>query len=222
MSDWKKRGKKQGDVVYFPATDEKLAAQAKEIYVWDVDKTYLDTKFETLRGLWRTVTEKADSKRTVPGAAELVRCLAERHKKSHPEQDFPIFFITASPPQLERKIHEKLRLDGVRPFGIFCKDNLENLRPRRLWRITKHVGYKLQALLQLRIFLSEDVRVVLFGDDGESDAIIYSIFSDICARRIDSSEIRRILNHFSTMDSQVDLILRLQDLIPPSDPIEKI
>jgi hypothetical protein len=135
---------------------------------------------------------------------------------------FPIFFITASPPQLEGKIYQKLMLDGVRPYGIFCKDNLQNLRPRKLWRITKHVGYKLQALMQLRAFLSDGVRMILFGDDGESDANIYSLFSDICARRIDSGELRRVLNYFSVLDQQVDTILRLQEVIPTHDPVEKI
>lgn len=222
MSDWKKRGKKQGDVIYFPYVSEGAAAAAPEVYLWDIDKTYLDTKFESLKGLWKTATEKADSKKNVPGAAELVRSLNEYQKSESRSENFPIFFITASPPQIEYKIYQKLRIDGVQPFGIFCKDNLENLRPRRLWRITKHVGYKVQALLQLRAFLKEDVRIILFGDDGESDAIIYSLFSDICARRINTSEIRRILNHYSTLDQQVDQIFRLQDLIPTNDPVEKI
>jgi hypothetical protein len=224
MSDWRKRGKKQGDVVYFPYTSEATASAANEVFLWDVDKTYLDTNFKNLKGIWRTATEKADSKKNVPGANELVRCLSEHHQKqlTPTTKGFPIFFITASPPQIEHKISQKLKIDGVEPFGVFCKDNLENLRPRRLWRITKHVGYKVQALLQLRAFLSESVRIVLFGDDGESDAIIYSLFSDICTRRIDTSEIRQILNFFSTLDSQVDLILRLQDLVPSNDPVEKI
>jgi hypothetical protein len=136
--------------------------------------------------------------------------------------NLPIFFITASPPQIEHKIYQKLRIDQVLPFGIFCKDNLENLHPQRLWRMTKHVGYKIQALLELRACLDDSVRLILFGDDGESDANIYSLFSDICARRINSSEIRRILNHFYVLDSQVDFILRLQELCPSNDPVEKI
>ena len=40
---------------------------------WDLDKTYLRTDFETLRDLFRTAIERPDQKRTVPGAARLLR-----------------------------------------------------------------------------------------------------------------------------------------------------
>jgi hypothetical protein len=62
----------------------------------------------------------------------------------------------------------------------------------------------------------------MFGDDGESDAVIYSLFSDICARRLDTSELRKILNSFYVLDEQVDTIFRLQKSLPESDPVEKI
>lgn len=222
MSDWKKRGKKTDEVIYFPGTAENNLALVKKAYVWDLDKTYLDTKFETFRGLWRTATENANEKKNVPGTAELVSNMQSSWVTTHPDQAFPLFFITASPPQLEVKISNKFEIDGVKPFGLFCKDNFQNLRPRRLWRITKHVGYKLQALLQMRSFLSDDLELVLFGDDGESDAIIYSLFSDICARRLNSEELRKVLTHFSVLDDQIDNLLRLQDLFPSRDPVKKV
>src|SRR5690606_26394960 len=194
----------------------------KEAYLWDVDKTYLDTKFETFRGLLRVATEKASQKKNIPGTAQLALCLKSAWKRKHRSEDFPIFFVTASPPQMERKIREKLRLDGIDPRGIFCKDNLQNLWPRRFWRLNKQVGYKIQALLQLRSLLAEDVRLIMFGDDGEADSIIYSLFSDICARRMDTSELRKVLNAYFVMDSQVDTIFRLRDDLPKNDPVEKV
>lgn len=223
MSDWRKRGKKTDEVIYFPATSEDALESVRQAYVWDLDKTYLDTKFETFRGLWRTAVENATDKKNVPGTAELVCNLQAAWKESHSASEpFPLFFITASPPQLEVKICNKFEIDGVKPFGLFCKDNFQNLRPRRLWRITKHVGFKLQALLQMRSYLSDDVELVMFGDDGESDAIIYSLFSDICARRLNSEEIRKVLSHFSVLDEQIDNLLRLQDLFPARDPVKNV
>ena len=62
----------------------------------------------------------------------------------------------------------------------------------------------------------------MFGDDGESDAIIYSLFSDICSRRLDTSELRKILNAFYVLDNQVDTLFRFQEHIPTNDPVEKI
>lgn len=222
MAEWTKRAKKIDDVVYFPYISEKSAQQAREVYLWDIDKTYLDTKFETFRGLLKTATEKAADKKNIPGTAKLVQALKFAWKKKHGSEHFPIFFITASPPQMENKMREKLNLDEVTPFGIFFKDNLPNLRPRRFWRLNKQVGYKLQALLQLRSYLHQDVRMIMFGDDGEFDAIIYSLFSDICARRLNTSELRKILNALYVLDNQVDTIFRLQELIPSNDPVEKI
>ena len=40
---------------------------------WDLDKTYLRTDFDTARDLLRTAIERPDQKRTVPGAATLMR-----------------------------------------------------------------------------------------------------------------------------------------------------
>ncbi len=222
MAEWRKRAKITDDVIYFPYISEKAAFEAHEVYLWDIDKTYLDTKFETFRGLIRTATEKANQKKNIPGSAELVTSLKDAWVQRNASAFFPIFFITASPPQMETKIREKLALDGVKPFGIFCKDNLPNLRPRRFWRLNKQVGYKLQALLQMRALLKEDTRLIMFGDDGEFDAAIYSLFSDICSRRLDTSELRKILNAFFVLDSQVDKIFQLQASIPQTDPVEKI
>lgn len=222
MAEWQKRAKKSNDVIYFQYNRDRAAFQAREVYVWDIDKTYLDTRFETLRGLLRIATEAAAQKKNIPGSAQLVQNLQLAWRQRHGSEDFPIFFITASPPQMERKIREKLNIDGVRPFGLFCKDNLPNLRPQRFWRLNKQVGYKLQALLQLRAQLHPEVKMIMFGDDGESDAIIYSLLSDICSRRLDTSELRKILNTLYVLDDQIDTIFHLQEMVPPQDPVEKI
>ncbi|MCB0341676.1 MAG: hypothetical protein H6626_07190 [Pseudobdellovibrionaceae bacterium] len=222
MTDWRKTAKITADVVHFPYKATEKVKMAKEVYVWDLDKTYLDTKFETLKGLVRTAFEKPIEKRNLPGTATLVRSLRDHWLQQHPSTDFPIFFITASPPQIAGRVLEKLNLDGIQPYAIFCKDNLQNLRPKRLWRLTQQVGYKLQALLQMRLLLAEDVRQVLFGDDSESDAVIYSLYSDICARRLERSEVRNIMKSFRVVGQQMDAILDLQARVPNNDPVEKI
>ena len=93
---------------------------------------------------------------------------------------------------MEKRVLEKLNIDGIKPYGIFCKDNLKNLKPGRLHRLTQQVGYKLQALMQLRTSLSINTKQVLWGDDSESDAVIYSLYSDICARRMNEKSIRQM------------------------------
>ena len=223
MSDWRQRAEITADVVLFRYVNQAIVKETTEVYVWDLDKTYLDTTFESISGLWRTFVEKAFQKRNVPGTGSLVRALRNSWQESNRgRKDFPIYFVTASPPQLERKIHEKLNFDGIYPFGLFCKDNLKNLRPSRWWRLNNQVGYKLQSLLQLRLHLGENVRQVLWGDDSEADAVIYSLYSDLCARRIEENTAREILRYFKVTGEQVDTILRLLENIPNQDPVEKI
>ncbi len=223
MADWRVRAEITSDVVLFRYAAEPVERGTRYVYIWDLDKTYLDTAFESLSGLWSVLREKAFQKRNVPGTATLVRAMRDYWQESHQgRRDFPIFFITGSPPQLESKIHDKLNFDGIYPYGLFCKDNVQNLRPGRLWRLTQQVGYKLQALLQLRLHLADDVRQVLWGDDSEADAVIYSLYSDLCARRLEEREIRKILQHYKVGGQQVDTILRLLEDVPKQDPVEKM
>ncbi len=223
MSDWRTRSEMTGDVAFFLYTSEEVSRDAKEVFVWDLDKTYLDTSIESLSGIFKTAVEKAFQKKNVPGTGALVRALRNSWQDVHlGRADFPIYFITASPPQMEKRIHEKLNLDGIYPYGVFFKDNLKNLRPSRWRRLRQQVGFKVQALLQLRSHLSADVRQVLWGDDSESDAIIYSLYSDICARRYTDEDLERILKSLHVTGAQMDTIFELQSELPAHDPVEKI
>ena len=220
MPEWSQKAEIHGDVVYFPYTSQLEGYD--EVYLWDLDKTYLDTKSETLRGLLKTAFEKAFQKENVPGTATLCSSLKSYWYERFGQTSVPIFFITASPPQLEKKIIKKLRLDGVVPKGLFCKDNLKNLRPKKLWRLTQQVGYKLQALMRLRLQLGENVRQIMWGDDSESDVIIYCLYSDICARRWEREELVKTLKGLRVVRTQVDVILEMQSRVPEQDPVEKI
>lgn len=218
MSDWQKRSKIRYDVVEFDYVKPIMGKSAQFVYVWDLDKTYLDTNFSTFKEIWKTIREKAFQKKNIPGTQLLVRALTEQQEGTQ----FAVYFITASPPQMEKKTWAKLQFDGILPYGAYFKDNLKNLRPKRLWRLTEQVGYKLQALLQLRQKLKDDVQQILWGDDSESDVIVYSLYSDICARRITESNLRPVLTGLNVLSSQIDYILELQQTIPQQDPVFKI
>ncbi len=222
MADWRKRASViLGDVVFFEYVTSKLARNSETVFVWDLDKTYLDTHFETLRGLWRAAMEKAFQKRNIPGTGSLVRALTQNAPGTE-SKPFPIYFITASPPQIERRIRTKLEIDGIRPFGTFFKDNLRNLRPSHFKRLKRHVGYKLQALLELRLKLHPEVKQILWGDDSESDAVVYSLYSDICARRVVGEDLRFVLDHLKVSRPQREQILELQEQAPVHDPVSRI
>ncbi|MCC2677466.1 MAG: hypothetical protein K0R29_42 [Pseudobdellovibrio sp.] len=222
MSHWKQRSTTNLDVVYFDYQKSAQYSQADLAYVWDLDKTYLDTTIDSIRGLFYTVFEKAFTKKNVPGTPDLIRSLSRYRKKHFNEDDFPLFFVSASPPQMESKVYEKFVLDEIQPIGMFYKDNLRNLAPKKLLFLRKQIGYKVQSLLQLRTKLSKNVKMICFGDDSESDATIYNLFSDICARRHTETQLTTLLDDLSVNYAQIDEILRLQSEINIQDPVEKI
>lgn len=222
MADWRDRSEVLGDVVAFRYVSEGVEKSVDEVFVWDLDKTYLDTAIETIAQLLLTVVERAFQKKNVPGTKSLLQALSKSFSERKGQARMPIYFITASPPQMENRISEKFQFDGIRPFGCFYKDNLRNIHPRRLWRLKKQVGYKIQALLQLRTRLKENVRQIFWGDDSESDAVIYNLYSDICARRIGAQDLRHILKSLSVTNDQIDTILLLQSQVSDVDPVEKI
>lgn len=205
------------DVVSFHYVDKATLKDHKQVFVWDLDKTYLDTHFESLSGLFNIIFEKAVQKRNVPGTASLVRAIASRNKKTA-----PLYFISASPPQMHDKIKEKLDIDGIKPFGFFSKDNLPNLRPSRWKKLTNHVGFKLHALMELRALLSRGTKMICWGDDSEHDALIYSLFSDICAHRLTDREVLKLLAAQSVPEDQAKLIIELRDQKDNFDPISRV
>lgn len=222
MAHWKQRSTTNLDVVYFDYQTKAQLESTDVVYVWDLDKTYLDTSIDSLSGLLHTIFEKAFTKKNVPGTPDIIRSLARYRKKHFNEQDFPLFFVSASPPQMESKVYEKFVIDEIQPIGMFYKDNLKNLAPKKFLFLRKQIGYKVQSLLQLRTRLSKNVKMICFGDDSESDATIYNLFSDICARRHTESQLTLLLEDLGVNYAQIDEILRLQNLIPVQDCVEKI
>jgi hypothetical protein len=222
MADWKTKAQITEDVCYFKYVNENLEKSVEEVFVWDLDKTYLDTAIESVAQLFSTIVERSFNKKNIPGTKTLLQALSRAYIKRRGQNRFPIYFITASPPQLEERISEKFSFDGIRPFGAFYKDNLRNLRPDRFRRLRRQVGYKVQSLLQLRLRLKENVKQIFWGDDSESDAVIYNLYSDICARRVGTQDLRNTLKGFGVVNEQVDTILMLQMQIPENDPVEKI
>ena len=104
MSDWRERSILNGDVAFFQYVDRKLELKAQEVYVWDLDKTYLDTKIDSLSGLFNAAVEKALNKKNVPGTNALLGALSDYRTQVLSRDNFPIYFITASPPQMEERI----------------------------------------------------------------------------------------------------------------------
>jgi len=166
-------------------------ARSPIVFRWDLDKTYLQTDFDSLRGLVRVPFEKPEDKVAFPGVVPLIRGL--RESATETGRAVHIYFISASPPQLAKAIKQKLALDGIDYDGIVFKDQLGHLVHGRFRSLREHVGFKLTELLKSRRAVPAESRELLFGDDWESDPIIYSLYADILAGRVDREELGEVL-----------------------------
>lgn len=148
------------------------------VLIWDIDKTYLETRFSSARSLARIPFELAVDKLTVPGAVPLLRAL--RRGPGPGSAVVPLYFVSGSPLQIRSVIQRKMDLDGVGYDGLTFKDQLGLFLRGRGGYIRQQVGYKLRALLLYRRELPDGARYLLFGDDSESDAEVFALFGRVC------------------------------------------
>ena len=142
------------------------------VHVWDVDKTYLDTDLSSVWGMLRIPLEMAIDKRTIPGAVAVLR-ECRRGPGARP-RNVPLYFVSASPPQLEGVIRRRMLLDGVEPDGFVFKDQLALALRGRIRQLRTQMEYKLSALWSLIARFPPRARLVLVGDDWESDALVFA------------------------------------------------
>lgn len=192
------------------------------VFVLDLDKTYLDTQIESIRGLWRAFIERSINKTTVMGVDWVLLRLKARYQERYGLDTLPLFFVTASPPQMEEAIREKFLYDGILPLGCYFKDNWRNLRIGRWRYLYNHIGFKIQSLLDLRQRLAPDVVQFLWGDDSENDAIIYNLYSDICGKRLKDDRLRMILERFHVRQSTLWSIMGMAPWVSTGDPVSRI
>ena len=189
------------------------------IFVWDIDKTYLASEIDSLRGMLKIPFEFAVDKRTIAGADNLLRLLRR------PKQDSVasgIYFVSASPNQLRGTIEKKMLLDGVEHDGITLKDWSTIVRSVRMAKLREQIGYKLSALLLGRRDLGWRAKEVLFGDDSESDALIYSLYADICAGHLRGPQLQQTLLKNGVANQDAVYIVGLCDDLPQQDLVERI
>lgn len=188
---------------------------------WDLDKTYLRTDFDTVRDLLRTAIERPDQKRTVPGAAALLRQLGRNDVETH--------ILSGSPEQLRGRIIEKLRIDGVKYASLRLKPNLENLLRLRFRALRGQLGYKLPSLLVGRCEIGRQrdtegalVNEVLLGDDAEADAFVYSLYADVCRGVVGEELLAEVLTRGGAYEDSIRDAQRFARYIEKGPVVERI
>jgi hypothetical protein len=193
-----------------------MTTGATHTFRWDLDKTYLRTDFDSLRSLVRTALEKPSDKRAFPGAPALLRALRAAGGEAH-----RISIISGSPQQMRKVLEAKLALDGVEYDEFVLKPNLGNLLRGRFRALRAQVPYKLPALLRSRAAHAAPAET-LFGDDAESDAIVYCLYADIVAGKVENEVLDKILEvGHAYEDQRVETLALLED-VPRGDVVRRI
>ena len=187
----------------------------RRIYRWDLDKTYLRTEFDSFRDLVRTAFQKAHEKVAVPGASALIKELASNG-------DSRLCIVSGSPRQMRAVLEQKLKLDGVHWDELVLKDNVGNLLRGRFRALRGQVGYKLPVILESRLDAPVDAEEVLFGDDAEADAFIYSLYADLIAGRVDERVLGQVLEAGGVYPDDAARVHKAWKAIPVADPVRRI
>lgn len=182
-------------------------------YVWDIDNTYLITEMRGIRDLIRLRFEEAIDKRPVPGAVPLLVGL-RRHEQE--EARAPIHFVSASPHTMRETLERRMLLDGVVHDGIAFRDY------SKLRYLRDIFGYKIAALLSLRIEQPRGLRECLFGDDREHDPWVYTLYARICSGGLRGKRLYRALRDSGVRRSSSRFAVNLADDLPELDPVDWI
>ena len=182
------------------------------VFVWDIDKTYLATHFSSLQGLSRIPFEFAVDKQAITGMPEVLRGI--RRGPGPGYGCVPLYFVTASPPQLRGVLEQKMVLDGVEFDGIIFKDWWRIMKGGRPKRLLDQVGFKACALLEgrLRHPLATEY---LFGDDAESDADAFFLYAGLVHHDLSEGELRERMTEAGVRKDNQRCALSLFGELPP-------
>jgi hypothetical protein len=190
------------------------------VFRWDLDKTYLRSEFERVRDLVRIPFEKAADKVEIPGVPELLRAIRDTARRR--DRTALVYFISASPPQIGKAIREKFALDGVEIEGIVFKDQLQILMRGKLRGLREQVGFKLTELLRGRLDMPAGAAEYLFGDDWESDPLIYALYAGLLDGRLDAERLEEILGAIPVDRVWRTEIESLLGRVPLADGVRRI
>lgn len=192
-----------------------MSGSRNRIYRWDLDKTYLRTEFDTARDLIRTALEKPNRKLTVPGAAALLREL----RKTEPAG---VYILSGSPEQMRSRLEQKLTLDGIQWDEFILKPSLRKLLRGQIRFLRDQVSYKLGSLLRSRSNVDPETTEILFGDDAEADAFVYSFYAEIVSGQVGEEEILAVLEASRAYEDDIEQILESAAKIKTGEIVERI
>ncbi len=188
------------------------------IYTWDIDNTYIRTEIRSVRAMLAIPFELGVDKKPFPGAAALLREI--RRGPGADSRETPLFFVSASPVQLKKVLESRMLLDGIQHDGITLRDWGALLRGGDFRKLKDPLAYKLSALILARLDYPPRAKEILFGDDTERDAVIYSLYGDIVAGRLRGEPLGAALHDAPKKDR--DYLVKLADGLSKTEAVEAI
>lgn len=141
--------------------------------ICDIDKTWLETRFESIFGLAKIAFEKAQDKTTVEGASEVLSAIRWGDESLSQNEPHPLHFVSSSPPQLRAVLEEKMALDCLDWTSDTFKDQSYNVKKGRWDLLTQQIPYKSIAILSLLKQMQNSPNLIFLGDNAEADPFIY-------------------------------------------------
>ena len=154
----------------------------------DIDKTYLETTYDSLRSMAKIALEDASDKKTVEGAREFLRALKWHSPFVHQGCSPPLHFVSSSPPQLRGVLEHKIGKDLLVCASNSFKDQFYNLKKGKLSLLKRQISYKLASLLSLISTFQNTEKLLLIGDNAESDPLVYAWIQKILYSSLSDSE----------------------------------
>ena len=201
-------------------TLESLSRFDQAVHVFcDLDKTYLETEFESWIKMAKIPFESPHDKITVPGASEVLEMVRwGGHPSDGSAPCSGIHFVSSSPPQLRLALDGKLTLDRLEWSSDTFKNQTYNLRMGRIDLLRHHIAYKTKAILDVASKLPSGSRIVMIGDNAEYDAFIYTGVRLFLERRFSQAGLRDWLKGARVEESVIAQVVR-DDLSLPEDLI---
>lgn len=152
----------------------------------DIDDTILVSEVnDKSRLLANSLLKNPAQRQAVSGMAELY---AQRSGANPQADAAPLFYLSASPRQLQRPLAEFLARNRF-PRGVLITKRVTNNRSSE--PLVDQFAYKTRKLEELFARLPE-ARFVLVGDDGERDPEIYDWVRNKYPERVEAIWIRRV------------------------------
>jgi hypothetical protein len=197
---------------------ESLESFGQGVHVFcDLDKTYLETEFESWIKMAKIPFESPHDKITVPGASEVlefVRWGGEPRRSEVPRS--AIHFVSSSPPQLRLALDGKLTMDNLEWSSDTFKNQSYNLKMARIDLLRHHIAYKTKAILDVACRLPPASRLLMFGDNAEFDAYIYTGVRMFLEKRVDQLGLKDWLRGAKVEEAVISQVVRPELQAPDS------